>query len=48
MHTITLQLTKDELRIIDLAKEARGFRSRSDYIRQAVIQQAKNDLEANK
>lgn len=45
MNIITLQLSKAEKEIIEKAQTEMGFRSRSEYIRQAVIKQAKKDLE---
>ena len=45
MNIITLQLSKLEKATIEKAQEALGFRSRSEYIRQAVMKQAKKDIE---
>lgn len=45
MQIITLQLSKEEKELIEQAQNALGFRSRSEYIRQAVIKQAKKEIE---
>lgn len=45
MKIISLQLTKDELNKIDTAQKLMGFRSRSEYVRQAVLKQAQKDCE---
>jgi metal-responsive CopG/Arc/MetJ family transcriptional regulator len=45
MKIISLQLTKEELEKIDRAQKTMGFRSRSEYVRQAVIKQAIKDCE---
>lgn len=47
MQIISLQLSTDEKDVIDKASKVMGFRSRSEYIRQAVIKQAKKDLGQN-
>lgn len=45
MQIITLQLSKDEKDLIDKSAAQMGFRSRSEYIRQAVMKQVKKDTE---
>lgn len=47
MKMISLQVSKEELDIIERAQAVAGFRSRSEYTRQATIKQAKKDLKEN-